>query len=455
METITALSTPSGSGGISVVRMSGNKSFKIIAKIFSQSKKNAKIFNVDNVLSHSIHFGYIFDNNIIIDEVLISVFKKPNSFTGEDLIEISAHGSRLITEKIIKCILKNGARYAEPGEFTKRAFLNGRIDLIQAEAVAELINSETELAHSASIKLLEGVLSDYLKKVRQDIINVTSLIELELDFSEEDVEFIKKKELISLITNISKELNRIIDTYISGKIIREGVMLVIAGKPNSGKSSLFNTLLKSERAIVSVIPGTTRDYIQENLIIDGILFNLTDTAGLRASSDEIEYEGINRSFQKIKDADLLLYLIDSAQNSKSIDNDLKYFNQKFNSAKSILAYSKFDLANKTSDYPGYKISIFDTELISELKKAMSSKFKSAETIMKTDNIVLTNLRHEICLKKVIESLENAVKSIGEKLSGEFISVDLRSALNYLGEITGEVTNDDILNNIFRNFCIGK
>lgn len=455
MDTITAISTPMGTGGISVIRLSGEKAFSIISKIFRQNLKSNKIFRSDSFESHTIHFGYILDDELLIDEVLVSMFKNPNSYTGEDIIEISSHGGKLISSKIIDCILKNGARYAEPGEFTKRAFLNGRIDLIQAEAVAELINSETELAHSSSIRQLEGNLSDYLKNIRQDIINVTSLIELELDFAEEDVEFVKKKELINLISKVTNELQNVIDTYITGKIIREGIQLVIAGKPNSGKSSLFNTLLKSERAIVSVTPGTTRDYLQEKLIIDGILFNLIDTAGLRTSLDDVETEGISRSFRKIKDADLILYLLDSSQNAKSIDKDLKYYNRELKNEKSILAFSKYDIADKTIDYKGYQISIFDPESVENIKKAMSEKIKCAEIVSKSDSIVLTNLRHKICLEKVIESLKIAVKSIEEKLSGEFISVDLRSALHHLGEITGEVTNDDILENIFRNFCIGK
>ncbi len=455
MDTITAISTPAGTGGISVMRISGDCSFEIISRIFSKSSKADISFDANMVPTHTIHFGYIFDDNLIIDEVLISIFKNPNSYTGEDVIEISSHGGRLIAEKIIKSILKNGARYAEPGDFTKRAFLNGRIDLVQAEAVAELINSETELAHSASINQLEGKLSDYFKKIRQDIINVTSLIELELDFAEEDVEFVKKNELKKLINNIIKELNRILDSYISGKIIRNGVQLVIAGKPNSGKSSLFNALLQSERAIVSVIPGTTRDYIQENLIIDGILFNLIDTAGLRSTVDEVESEGINRTYGKIKDADLILYLIDSSQNDDSINKDIFNYDNFFDKDKSMRIFSKSDLSKNPENYKDCKISIYDTGSIEKLKKEMSSKFKFAGVRLESDKIILTNLRHKICLEKVIESLKNSIKTLEMKYSGEFISVDLREALNSLGEITGEVTNDDILNNIFSRFCIGK
>lgn len=454
MDTITAISTAAGTGGISVIRLSGEKAFYIISKIFSKSDKRDKCFDINLLPTHTIHFGYIF-NDKLIDEVLISIFKKPNSYTGEDVIEISSHGGRLIAEKIIKSIINNGARYAEPGEFTKRAFLNGRIDLIQAEAVAELINSETELAHSTSISHLEGSLSKFLKKVRQEIINVTSLIELELDFAEEDVEFVKKNELIRSINTIISELNRIIESYVSGKIIRNGVQLVIAGKPNSGKSSFFNSLLKSDRAIVSVIPGTTRDYLQESLIIDGILFNLIDTAGLRASPDEIESEGISRSIKIIQNADLILYLVDSSQNAKLIENDIRYFEKFIDNEKAVMIFSKSDLSTSPAIYEGTEISIFDINSIEKLKRIMSAKFKFAEKNLVTDNIVITNLRHKICLENVIVSLKNALHTLEMKYSGEFVSVDLRKALNSLGEITGEVTNDEILNNIFSRFCIGK
>jgi tRNA modification GTPase len=455
MDTITAISTPAGTGGISVMRISGENAFSIISGIFSKSRRNDKYFDANQVPTHTIHFGYIFDDNSIVDEVLISIFKNPNSYTGENSIEISSHGGRLIAEKIINCILKKGARYAQPGEFTQRAFLNGRIDLVQAEAVAELINSETDMAHSASINQLEGKLSEYLSKIRQDIINVTSLIELELDFAEEDVEFVKKNELISLINNIIDDLNRILETYISGKIIRNGVQLVITGKPNCGKSSLFNSLLQSQRAIVSVIPGTTRDFIQENLIINGILFNLIDTAGLRITEDEIESEGINRTYGKIKDADLILYLIDSSQNQEALKKDILSYENFIEKDKTLKIFSKSDLLKNPENFEGSKISIYDTGSIENLKKEMSSKFKFAEDRLESNKTILTNLRHKICLEKVIESLKIALQSLEMKYSGEFISVDLRNALNSLGEITGEVTNDDILNNIFSRFCIGK
>ncbi|MCU0373431.1 MAG: tRNA uridine-5-carboxymethylaminomethyl(34) synthesis GTPase MnmE, partial [Ignavibacteria bacterium] len=301
-DTIAAVSTPQGEGGISVIRVSGMKAFEIVSGIFSKSKTDFKPYNFEDAESHTIHFGYIFENGKIADEVLASVFKNPNSYTGEDVIELSSHGGTFVTQKILMNILSAGARHAEPGEFTKRAFLNRRIDLSQAEAIADLIKAKTEEAHRSSVNQLEGSLSAYINRIRNELITATALVELELDFAEEDVEFAKKEEIKNRTEQIISDLKEIIASYISGKVIREGVNVVIAGKPNSGKSSLFNSLLKSERAIVSEISGTTRDYIEENPIIGGVLFNLTDTAGLRTTTDIIETEGIKRSYGKIESA---------------------------------------------------------------------------------------------------------------------------------------------------------
>ncbi|MEO8664245.1 MAG: tRNA uridine-5-carboxymethylaminomethyl(34) synthesis GTPase MnmE [Ignavibacteria bacterium] len=456
-ETITAISTPPGEGGISVIRISGEDAFKVVEKIFFKDKNKDRKFSISETASHTIHFGYIFDNNILIDEVLISIFKNPNSYTGEDVIEISSHGGTFIAQKIIALLLNKGVRHAEAGEFTMRAFLNGRIDLSQAEAVADLIKSKTDSAHSSSVNQLEGSLSDFVKKTRQDIINTVSLVELELDFAEEGLEFIKKEEIKQRIEDLILKINRIIESYISGRVIREGVNLVIAGKPNSGKSSLFNYLLKSNRAIVSSIEGTTRDYIQESLVINGVLFNLIDTAGLRSSDDEIENEGIKRSHKKIEEADLIIYLIDSSIKKNEIEEEAKNFKNNFPTTKSILVFSKADLSKKndTIDNSNLKISLLKEETVEALKTGMSKKILQNEIKPHTGEIILTNLRHKICLENVVSSLQKAVDTINDSMSGEYISVDLRNSLKHLGEITGEVTNDEILNNIFRNFCIGK
>ena len=454
-DTIAAISTPLGEGGISVIRISGDNAFSIIEKVFSKDKNNLRSFYISKELSHTIHFGFIFENDKLTDEVLISIFKGPNSYTGEDVIEISSHGGVYISQKILSLILYNGAVHAEPGEFTKRAFLNGKIDLAQAEAVADLIRSKTESAHSSSIKQLEGSLSEFVNMTRQDIINIVSLVELELDFAEEGLEFIKKEEIKNKIDELNNKLKNIISSYITGKVIREGVNLVIAGKPNSGKSSLFNYLLKTNRAIVSSIAGTTRDYIEENLIINGVLFNLIDTAGLRHSSDIIESEGIKRSHGKMKEADLILYLIDSSQENEEVKKDIKDFDDSVNKEKAILVYSKSDLSKTEVHDSGISISLLNDVTIEKLKNNMTALIHSKKLNLSSADIILTNLRHRICLENVVISLNNAVTTIDEGMSGEFISVDLRNSLKHLGEITGEVTNDEILNNIFRNFCIGK
>jgi len=457
-DTIAAVSTPHGEGGISVIRVSGMKAFEIVSGIFSKSKTDFKPFIFEDVESHTIHFGYIFENGKIIDEVLASVFKNPNSYTGEDIIELSSHGGIFVTQKILKVILSAGARHAEPGEFTKRAFLNRRIDLSQAEAVADLIKAKTEEAHRSSVNQLEGSLSKYISKVRDELITTTALVELELDFAEEDVEFAKKEEIKMRTVQIISDLKEIIASYISGKVIREGVNVVIAGKPNSGKSSLFNSLLKSERAIVSEISGTTRDYIEENLIIRGVLFNLTDTAGLRKTEDIIETEGIKRSYGKIESADLILFLIDSSQDENTVKKDFDNYTRNFNSPKAILIFSKADIAgHKKLSLTGEAIytSINDATSVSNLKKEMVRIATLGTVPVSSGAIILTNLRHKICLERTVEALKNVQKSIDDKMSGEFLSVDLRNAMNALGEITGEITNDDILHHIFAKFCIGK
>ncbi|MEO6695384.1 MAG: tRNA uridine-5-carboxymethylaminomethyl(34) synthesis GTPase MnmE, partial [Ignavibacteria bacterium] len=349
-DTIAAIATPAGEGGISVIRISGEKAFNVIEKIFFKDKLKKKNINIENEFSHTIHFGYVFDDHDLLDEVLISVFKNPNSFTGEDIIEISSHGGTFISQKILSLLIIKGVRSAGPGEFTQRAFLNGKIDLAQAEAIADLIRSKTESAHASSIKQLEGSLSDLVKKIRQDIINIISLVELELDFAEEGLEFVKKEEIKSMTEDLSIKLEKIISTYISGKVIREGVKLVIAGKPNSGKSSLFNFLLKTNRSIVNEAAGTTRDYIEESIIINGILFNLVDTAGLRLSGDIIESEGIRRSHKMISDADLIIYLIDSSQNEVNVNEDIDSYDNNFDKEKSIHVFSKSDIETKGIDH---------------------------------------------------------------------------------------------------------
>lgn len=455
MDTIAAIATPPGEGGISVIRISGEEAFDIIEEIYSSAKSGFTPVEIDEMNSHTVHFGYIRDGDEIIDEILFTIFKSPHSYTGEDVIEISTHGGTYVAGRILKLILDNGARLAQPGEFTKRAFLNGRMDLSQAEAVADLIHAKTESAHLASIKQLEGSLSEYVGKVKEDILNAASLVELELDFAEEDIEFVKKDELKDRILKITENLKKIITTFITGKVIREGVKLVIAGNPNAGKSSLFNHLLRTNRAIVSEIAGTTRDYIEESLIINGVLFNLVDTAGLRISGDKIESEGIKRSYDRIKEADLIIFLVDSSDDLEEIKRNIAVFEENFDKNKSILVLSKIDVGKYLNDYPGLKISILKDDTIEALKSEMVNKVLSKNGAISTSDIILTNYRHKICLEDTVTSLRNAINTIEEGMSGEYIAIDLRNALSHLGEITGEVTNEDILNNIFSKFCIGK
>ncbi len=454
-DTICAISTPAGSGGIAVIRLSGVNAFDIIEKVFFKSKDREKGLRIADVNSHTIHFGYLFNNEKLVDEVLVSVFKEPNSFTGENVIEISTHGGVFVTQKTLETLTAKGARLAEPGEFSKRAFLNGRIDLSQAEAIADLIKAKTEEAHKSSISQLEGSLSAYVKEIREELISVTALVELELDFAEEDIEFAHKSEIRKRLLKISADLSDIIHSYISGKVIREGINVVIAGKPNSGKSSLFNALLKTERAIVSSISGTTRDYLEEHLIINGVLFNLTDTAGLRSTEDIIEHEGIKRSYGKINEADLVLYLIDSSETESDIAHSVGFFHENIESENKILVFTKTDISDGYRSAEGIHVSVSDGKSLSALKDEMVLKVRQMQSTTGAAKVIITNIRHKACLENTVIALGNVIASLDKNMSGEFLSVDLRNALNHLGEITGSVTNDDILAYVFSKFCIGK
>ena len=446
-DTITALATPSGEGAIAVIRLSGDKSFETVDKIFRGSKK------ISECSSHTINYGKIIgSNNEIIDDVLVSVFRKPNSYTGEDSAEISIHGSQLIAQKIIAELLKYEIRLAEPGEFTKRAFLNGRIDLAQAEAVADVIHSRSEASLRGSRNQLDGILSSKVKTLREELLNISSLIELELDFSEENIELIAKKDIQSRIDKLEFEIKTLLETYKFGKVIHDGVNVAIIGKPNAGKSSLLNYLLKENRAIVSEIPGTTRDIIREQVTIGGILFFLFDTAGMRHSTDEIEKEGVRRSQEAIKNADLILMLFDSTEDfPKEIYNQTVNFSE---SGKIICVSNKIDISEKIHPQADCSISAKTGEGIEKLFDLM--KNKAVGNINFTEkNAIVTNLRHVNVLKKAAEYLSLSANSLANNLSGEFVAFDLRNATGQLEEIIGIVTNEDILNNIFSKFCIGK
>ncbi len=446
-DTIAAIATPSGSGAISVIRVSGSKSFETIDSIFVGKTK------LNIAPTHTIHYGKIIDSDgNLVDDVLVSIFQNPNSYTGEDSIEISTHGNPFITKRIIELLINKGIRLAEPGEFTKRAFLNNKIDLAQAEAVVDVINSRTEVSLRGARNQLDGQLSKKVKELRELLINASSFVELELDFAEEDIEFIGKKELLEKINKIKFEIDKLLNTYSFGRVIRDGVNVALVGKPNVGKSSLLNYILKESRAIVSHIPGTTRDIIREDVSIDGILFRLFDTAGIRISEDEIEKIGVFRSREAVKNADVVFFINDVEQ---KIDNDLFEEIKILTSIDKIISIlNKIDVPHETLQHADVYISALTGEGIESLFKKLK-EVSIGNSNYSEKSAIVSNIRHYQCLKKAKDALLNAEESTKSGLSGEFISVDLRNAETNLGEIIGEVTSDDILNNIFTKFCIGK
>ena len=446
-DTIVALATPAGTGAISVIRISGSNSIDVVDNIF-RGKKSLK-----GVPTHTVHYGNVIDEKgELIDDVLVSVFRSPNSYTGEDSVEISTHGNPFISQKIIELLLSKNLRIAEPGEFTKRAFLNNRLDLAQAEAVADVINARTEVSLRGSRNQLDGLLSQKVNKLRESLLNASSFVELELDFAEEDVEFIDKKELIKRIDEIENEIDKLLATYSFGRVIRDGVNVALVGKPNVGKSSLLNYILKESRAIVSEIPGTTRDVIREEVSIDGVLFRVFDTAGIRTSDDSIEREGVTRSRNAVKDSDIVIFIGDVEQGfSEELFNDLKALTEPENIIKVL---NKIDLDKTENTDADVKVSALTGEGITALLDLMKLKALGSD-IYSEKTAVVSNARHYNCLKRAKESLKIARQSTEKGMSGEFISVDLRDAENNLAEIIGAVSTDDILNNIFSKFCIGK
>ena len=453
-ETIIALATPSGMGAISVIRISGSKAISITEKLFKP--KGNKILSKQK--SHTVHLGNLKKNNFVLDEVLVTIFFGPNSYTGEDTIEISCHGSTYIQQKIIDLYIENGIRVASPGEFTLRAFLNGKMDLNQAEAVADLIASENEGSHNLAIQQMKSGFSDDLKKLRSELLHFSSMIELELDFSQEDVEFAERNEFKELINKITKELGDLINSFSSGNVLKNGIAVAIAGKPNAGKSSLLNTLLNEDKAIVSNIPGTTRDSIEDSLIIDGIKFRFTDTAGLRKTDDVIESKGIEKTKEKIRQAKILIYLFDvNDTNLDEINSDIESFNRKDLSV--ILVRNKIDLdiANKNlfkelKNLNFLEISANDNNSINILKNKLLDEVNILNP--HTDTII-SNSRHYQALINAMTAIKEVSNGLESNISGDLLSIDIRKSIENLAEITGEITNDDVLGNIFSNFCIGK
>jgi tRNA modification GTPase len=446
-DTIVALATPPGIGALSVIRLSGSRAFFAVDKIFSGKSK------ISEAKSHTIHYGNIVSDAGVVDDVIVSVFRKPNSYTGENSVEISTHGNPLISEKIIGLLLRESVRTALPGEFTKRALLNNRLDLSQAEAVADLINARTEASLHGARNQLNGLLSQSVKSIREKIVKIASHLELGLDFSEEGIEIVPLEEVTSEIDKLCLEIDNLLKTYSFGKVLKDGIKVVIVGEPNVGKSSLMNYLVKESRAIVSSIPGTTRDIIREEISIDGFFFRLYDTAGLRLSEDEVEKEGVNRSRQAIKDADLIVFLGDTQVGfSEVLFSEMVELNSK---AKILKILNKNDLIS-SNNYVALdlKISVKTGEGLTSLLSLLKDEILHNQYYTE-GNLIISNLRHHNCLLNSRINLSNAKNSAINGLSGEFIAQDLREAVFVLGDIVGEITTDDILSNIFSTFCIGK
>jgi tRNA modification GTPase len=449
-DTIVALATAQGISAIAVIRLSGSDAIQLVQKVFKGKK-------LEDQPSHTIHFGLFVDGDRIIDEVLVSLFKEPNSFTKENSVEISTHGSPIIVKEIIKVLLKHGARLAEPGEFTKRAFFNGRFDLAQAEAVAELINAETDNARQAALNQMRGGFSKEINNLREELIHFASLIELELDFGEEDVEFAKRDDLKNLIRKIQSWLKALIESFDQGNVIKNGVPTVIAGKPNAGKSTLLNTLLNEERAIVSDIPGTTRDVIEDEMILGGINFRFTDTAGLRETKDVIEAMGVERTRDRMKKASLIIYLFDLSQSTLEEivkeEEGLKELGIPYIKTGNKVDKADPKLIKELENHDFIFISASNKTNIVTLKDRILSSFQ-VKTV-KAGDVLVTNLRHYQNLLQTNEALDRVLNGMDEGITGDFLAMDIRQALHYLGEITGTISTDDLLANIFSKFCIGK
>lgn len=446
-DTICAIATANGVGAIGVVRVSGKEALKHTSKLFSK--------DLTNKASHTIHFGTISNSNgELIDEVLISIFEEGKSFTGEESAEISCHGSPFIQQKIVQALLEEGCRMAEPGEFTQRAFFNGKLDLSQAEAVADLIASQSKKAHDIALKQLRGGFSSELKELREKLINFASLVELELDFAEEDVEFADRTELKNLVTSVLQYIRRLSQSFELGNAIKNGVPVAIVGAPNTGKSTLLNQLLGDERAIVSDIKGTTRDVIEETLNIDGIMFRLIDTAGIREGAEEIEAMGIERSLEKIEQASIVLCIADgsSSESIEEVSAWTKELREKHPDKKVLMIVNKSDLID-TAEAGDLNISAKEGENITELKEKLVGLVEGDFNF--SDETIVSNVRHYEALRQTLVALEKALEGLETNVTGDFIAMDIRQAMFELGQITGDISTDDLLGNIFSKFCIGK
>ncbi|MDR0231724.1 MAG: tRNA uridine-5-carboxymethylaminomethyl(34) synthesis GTPase MnmE [Dysgonamonadaceae bacterium] len=460
--TICAISTPAGQGGIAVIRISGEDVFNICDKIFIPSKRDKKLSDQQ---PYTICFGRIYKNNEILDEVLISVFRNPHSFTGEDTVEITCHGSLYIQQEILKLLLENGCSLALPGEFTQRAFLNGKMDLSQAEAVADLIASSSAASHRLAMSQMRGGFSKELQLLRSQLLDFVSLIELELDFGEEDVEFADRTQLLALSENIRKIINRLVQSFVLGNAIKNGIPVAIVGETNAGKSTLLNHLLNEEKAIVSEIHGTTRDVIEDVVNITGISFRFIDTAGIRETGDVIETMGIERTFQKIEQASIVIWMIDATQFNEKTEELADIIISKTDNKQLIIVFNKIDKISLEEQ------TILEEEFLPHIPAKriyLSAKYKKNTDILERalldaanlpdfneNDVIVTNMRHYEALSKAFDAVERVDNGLRQGISGDFISQDIRECMHYLGEITGDISMDEVLGNIFKNFCIGK
>ncbi|WP_339886661.1 tRNA uridine-5-carboxymethylaminomethyl(34) synthesis GTPase MnmE [uncultured Flavobacterium sp.] len=462
-ETIVALATPSGAGAIAIIRLSGNEAITIASSVFeSVSGKD-----IAKQKTHTIHLGHIVDNGKIYDQILLSIFKNPHSYTGEDVVEISCHGSTFIQQQIIQLLLRKGAKMAQAGEFTLRAFLNGKLDLSQAEAVADLISSDNEASHQIAMQQMRGGFSNEIAKLREELLNFASLIELELDFAEEDVEFADRTQFAELLNRIEFVLKRLIDSFAVGNVIKNGIPVAIVGEPNVGKSTLLNALLNEERAIVSDIAGTTRDTIEDELVIEGIGFRFIDTAGIRETKDVIESIGIQKTFEKIEQAQVVILLLDAKELQVSglkFQVEIEKIKNKFPQKPLVVIINKVDLLSKediesirkqleTLNLKLETISAKQKTGIEELKTTLLSFVNTGA--LRNNETIVTNTRHYDSLLKALEEITKVRFGLDQNLSSDLMAIDIRQALFHFGEITGQVSNDELLGNIFANFCIGK
>ncbi len=464
-DTIVALATPSGAGAIAIIRISGPDAIIIGDSVFQSIKGK----DLTKQKTHTLHLGHIIDGDKILDEVLVSIFKGTNSYTGENTIEISCHGSTYIQQQIIQLLLRRGCRMANAGEFTLRAFLNGKLDLSQAEAVADLISSDNEASHQIAMQQMRGGFSNEIAKLREELLNFASLIELELDFAEEDVEFADRTQFKELLNRIEFVLKRLIDSFAVGNVIKNGIPVAIVGEPNVGKSTLLNALLNEERAIVSEIAGTTRDTIEDELVIGGIGFRFIDTAGIRETKDVVESIGIKKTFEKIEQAQVVLFLIDSLQliidNENKLKIEIEKIKNQFPLKPLIVVINKLDtLDGEQKEILSEKLSIINYQLsikisakqnigIEELKNQLLSFVNTGA--LRNNETIVTNTRHYDSLLKALEEINKVNFGLQTNLSSDLMAIDIKEALYHFGMITGQVTNDELLGNIFANFCIGK